>query len=268
VAGLASIGVIGGSGLYEFLHDAEEVLVETPFGLPSDPLTIGEVAGRRVAFLPRHGRDHRYPPHRIPYRANLWALRSVGVRQVIAPSAVGSLTVTYGPGTLAVPDQIVDRTSGRAHTFYDEGAAVHVEFADPYCPAGRACVTQAVRSLGWQPVISETLVIIEGPRFSTRAESRWYAAQGWTLIGMTGYPEAVLARELALCYTTIALVTDTDAGIEEGEGVTQAEVFQVFAENIGRLRQVLVKVIETLPDDRACPCPHALDDLKLPIQLP
>jgi 5'-methylthioadenosine phosphorylase len=268
VAGLASIAVIGGSGLYEFLDEADEIVVETPFGMPSAPITIGEVAGRRVAFLPRHGRDHQFPPHRIPYRANLWALRSVGVRQVLAPSAVGSLTVSYGAGTLAVPDQLVDRTSGRAQTFYDEGPPVHVQFADPYCPVGRACATAAAVALGWEPETAETLVIIEGPRFSSRAESRWYAAQGWTLVGMTGLPEAVLARELALCYTTIALVTDTDAGIEEGEGVTQAEVFRVFAENIGRLRGVLLKVIEDLPEERACPCPHVLDGIKLPIQLP
>lgn len=266
--GLASIGIIGGSGLYEFLDAAEEVVAETPFGMPSDPLTIGEVAGRRVAFVPRHGRRHQFPPHRIPYRANLWALRSAGVRQVLAPAAVGSLTTAYGPGTLAVPDQLVDRTTSRAQTFYDEGAAVHVQFADPYCPVGRSCAVAASRSSGWEPVSSGTLVIIEGPRFSTRAESRWYAAQGWTLVGMTGLPEAALARELALCYTTIALVTDTDAGIEEGEGVTQAEVFRVFAENIARLREVLVKVITTLPDERDCPCPHALDGLSLPIHLP
>ena len=268
MAGLASIGVIGGSGMYEFLDVVDEMEVDTPFGAPSGPLTIGEVAGRWVAFVPRHGRDHRFPPHRIPYRANLWALRSIGVEQVLAPSAVGSLTVSYGPGTLAIPDQLVDRTSGRAQTFYDDGAAVHVQFADPYCPVGRATATAAALAVGWEPVTSETLVIIEGPRFSTRAESRWYAAQGWTLIGMTGHPEAVLARELALCYTTLALVTDTDAGVEEGEGVTQAEVFRVFGENMGRLREVLVKVIENLPDERDCPCPHALDGLKLPIQLP
>ena len=268
MADLASIGVIGGSGLYEFLDVADELVVETPFGTPSDPLMIGVVAGRRVAFVPRHGRDHRFPPHRIPYRANLWALRSIGVRQVLAPSAVGSLTTSYRPGTLAVPDQLVDRTTGRAQTFYDEGAAVHVQFADPYCPVGRASAVAAARASGWEPVSSATLVIIEGPRFSTRAESRWYAAQGWTLIGMTALPEAVLARELALCYTTVALVTDTDAGIEEGEGVTQAEVFRVFGENIGRLRDVLVRVIEELPAERDCPCPHALDGLKLPIELP
>jgi 5'-methylthioadenosine phosphorylase len=268
VAGLATIGVIGGSGFYEFLDHVDELKVDTPFGPPSDPLMIGEIAGRRVAFVPRHGRDHRYPPHRIPYRANLWALRSVGVRQVLAPSAVGSLTSSYGPGTLVVPDQLVDRTTGRQQTFYDQGSAVHVQFADPYCPVGRAQAVAAARAVGWVPASSGTLVVIDGPRFSTRAESRWYAAQGWTLIGMTGHPEAVLARELALCYTTIALVTDTDAGVEVGEGVTHAEVFRVFAANVQRLRELLVKVVEDLPDDRACPCPHALDELQLPIPLP
>jgi 5'-methylthioadenosine phosphorylase len=268
VAAQASIGVIGGSGFYDFFDSADEVTVETPFGLPSDPLTIGSVAGRRVAFVPRHGRDHRFPPHRIPYRANLWALRSVGVRQVLAPSAVGSLTTSYGPGTLVVPDQLVDRTRGRAQTFYDEGAAVHVQFADPYCPVGRAHAVKAARQAGWVPASSGTLVVIDGPRFSTRAESGWYAAQGWTLVGMTGQPEAVLARELALCYTTIALVTDTDAGIEEGEGVTQAEVFRVFAANVARLRELMVELVASLPEDRDCPCPHALDGLPLPIKLP
>ena len=268
MAELASVGVIGGSGLYEFLDSADEITVETPFGLPSDPLVIGEVAGRKVAFVPRHGRDHRYPPHRIPYRANLWALRSIGVRQVLAPSAVGSLTPSYGPGTLVIPDQVVDRTRGRAQTFYDEGAAVHIQFADPYCPVGRERAIQAARAAGWVPAGSGTLVVIDGPRFSTRAESRWYAAQGWTLIGMTGLPEAALARELALCYTPIALVTDTDAGVEEGEGVTHAEVFRVFSENVTRLRELLMQLIETLPADRDCPCPRALDGLDLPLQLP
>ena len=265
---LAEIGVIGGSGFYEFLDSADEVMIETPYGPPSDPLVIGEAGGRRVAFLPRHGRDHRFPPHKIPYRANLWALRSVGVRQILAPNAVGSLTVEYGPGTLAVPDQIVDRTTGRIQTFYETGGAVHIQFADPYCPSGRAAATGAAREIGWEPVTSGTLVVIDGPRFSTRAESRWYAGQGWTLIGMTGHPEAVLARELALCYTSVALVTDTDAGVEEGEGVTQEEVFRQFGENVPRLREVVMAAISALPRERTCPCQHALDGIKLPIALP
>ena len=264
----ADIGVIGGSGFYEFVEPVGEVTVETPFGLPSDPIMLGDVAGQRVAFLPRHGRDHRFPPHRIPYRANLWALRSLGVRQILAPTAVGSLTSSYGPGTLIIPDQLVDRTSGRAQTFYDEGHAVHVPFADPYCPVGRATSIAAAGAAGWDLADSGTLVVIEGPRFSTRAESRWFAAQGWTLVGMTGHPEAVLARELALCYTPIALVTDTDAGIEEGEGVTQDEVFQVFARNVARLRELVMTVIKDLPAERDCPCPHVLDGIPLPFELP
>src|SRR6266566_843159 len=264
---LASIAVVGGSGFYEFLEDAEEIKVDTPFGPPSDPVTVGEVAGRRVAFLPRHGRDHRFPPHKIPYRANMWALRSLGVRRILAPSAVGSLTASYGPGTLAIPDQLVDRTRGRVQTFYDE-YAVHVPFADPYCPAGRSTAISVARQSGWVPAGSGTLVIIDGPRFSTRAESQWYAAQGWTLIGMTGHPEAVLARELALCYTTLALVTDTDAGVEEGEGVTQEEVFAEFGRNVGRLRDLVVAILAALPQQRDCPCPHALDGIPLPFELP
>ncbi|MQY04116.1 S-methyl-5'-thioadenosine phosphorylase [Actinomadura macrotermitis] len=264
----AEIGVIGGSGFYSFLDDVEEVRIDTPYGPPSDPVAIGELAGRRVAFLPRHGRDHRFPPHKIPYRANLWALRSLGVRTVLAPSAVGSLTPGLGPGALAVPDQLIDRTSGRAQTYYDEGAAVHVSFADPYCPAGRRTAVAAARTAGWEPVDGGTLVVIEGPRFSTRAESRWFAAQGWTLVGMTGHPEAVLARELALCYTPLCLVTDLDAGIEEGEGVTHQEVLRVFGANMTRLRDLVADVIKALPADRACPCPHALDDLELPLELP
>jgi 5'-methylthioadenosine phosphorylase len=265
---IADIGVIGGSGFYQFLDQAEEVKADTPFGPPSDPITVGEVAGRRVAFVPRHGRDHRFPPHRIPYRANLWALRSLGVRQVVAPSAVGSLTADFGPGTLAVPDQLVDRTRSRENTFYDDNA-VHVTFADPYCATGRERAIAVANEAGWPPVPSGTLVVIEGQRFSTRAESQWFAAQGWTLVGMTGYPEAVLARELALCYIPLALVTDLDAGIETGAGVTQSEVFEVFAANVARLRDLVAGIIGGLPaqqpDDA---CAHALDGLPLPFDLP
>jgi 5'-methylthioadenosine phosphorylase len=268
VAEVADIGVIGGSGFYEFLTDAEEVQTQTPFGQPSEAVLVGEVAGRRVAFLPRHGRDHRYPPHKIPYRANLWALRSLGVRRILAPSAVGSLTRSYGPGTLIIPDQLVDRTTGRGQTFYDS-CAVHVSFADPYCPTGRAYAIAAARQAGWGPADSGTVVVIDGPRFSTRAESQWYAAQGWTLIGMTGHPEAVLARELAVCYTSVALVTDFDAGVAEGEGVTQAEVFEVFGQNMGRLRELIAGIIAAFPAEREDDmCGHALDGIPVPFQLP
>ena len=265
---IADIGVIGGSGFYEFLADAKEVAVETPFGEPSETVLVGDVGGKKVAFLPRHGRDHRFPAHMIPYRANLWALRALGVRRILAPSAVGSLTASYGPGTLIIPDQLVDRTHGRVQTYYDVNA-VHVAFADPYCPSVRAKAIAVSRQAGWVPAGSGTLVVIDGPRFSTRAESRWYADQGWTLIGMTGHPEAILARELAMCYTTLALVTDLDAGVEEGDGVTQAEVFEVFGANMSRLRDLVAKVIDALPDERADDlCAHALDGIKLPFDLP
>jgi 5'-methylthioadenosine phosphorylase len=268
VPGQPSIAVIGGSGFYELLASGQEIKVETPFGPPSDPITVGEVAGRQVAFLPRHGRDHRFPPHKIPYRANIWALRSLGVRQVLAPSAVGSLTVDLQPGTLIIPDQLVDRTTGREQTYYDADRAVHVAFADPYCPRGRAAAIAAARASGWDVEDSGTLVVIGGPRFSTRAESRWYAAQGWTLVGMTGHPEAVLARELALCYTSLSLVTDTDAGVTEGEGVTQEEVFRAFGQNVARLRELVLSIIATLPAERRCPCPDALNGITLPFELP
>ena len=263
----AEIGVIGGSGFYSFLDGAREVRVETPFGPPSDPLVVAEVAGRTVAFVPRHGADHRHPPHRIPYRANLWALRSLGVRQVVAPCAVGGLRPSLGPGTLVVPDQLVDRTSGRAQTFHDTGA-VHVSFADPYCPRGRAVALDRARAGDWSPVDGGTLVVVEGPRFSTRAESRWFSAQDWSLVGMTGHPEAVLARELALCYTAVALVTDLDAGVEGAESVTQAEVFRVFKANTARLRGLLVDVVGALPRDQDCSCARALDGIDVHLQLP
>ncbi|HEX9040183.1 MAG TPA: 5'-methylthioadenosine phosphorylase, partial [Trebonia sp.] len=198
----------------------------------------------------------------------LWALRALGVRRILAPTAVGSLTPSYGPGTLVVPDQLVDRTTGRGQSFYDS-YAVHVPFADPYCPSVRTHAIEAARTAGWIPAGSGTLVVIDGPRFSTRAESQWYAAQGWTLIGMTGHPEAVLARELALCYTALALVTDTDAGVDEGDGVTQAEVFEVFGKNVGRLRGLVADIVAALPAEREDDlCAHALDGIKLPIELP
>jgi 5'-methylthioadenosine phosphorylase len=262
---MAEIGVLGGSGFYSWFEGARQVPVETPFGPPSEAPLIGEVGGRRVAFVPRHGRDHRFPPHRIPYRANLWALRSLGVRQILAPCAVGGLRPELGPGTFVVPDQLIDRTNGREQTFYDAGA-VHVSFADPYCPDGRSAVLQAARDQ--RPVDGGAMVVIEGPRFSTRAESRWYAAIGGAVVNMTGHPEAVLARELALCYTTIALVTDLDAGVEGDRGVTQEEVFRVFAENTAKLRGLLLAAVALLPAERTCACAHALDGIKLPLDLP
>ncbi|MFC7470199.1 S-methyl-5'-thioadenosine phosphorylase [Actinomadura keratinilytica] len=223
---------------------------------------------------PRHGRAHHLPPHRINYRANLWALRSVGVRQVLGPCAVGGLRPEYGPGTLLIPDQFVDRTKNRVQSYYDGlpvedpqapggervPEVVHVSLADPYCPVGRKAALRAAQGRRWDAVDGGTLVVVEGPRFSTRAESLWHRAQGWSVVGMTGHPEAALARELELCYTSLTLVTDLDAGAETGEGVSHDEVLEVFAANIERLRAVLFDTVAELPagPERGCLCARAL----------
>ena len=268
------IGVIGGSGFYEFLTDSERVTVSTPFGDPSDDVLIGDVEGRRVAFLARHGQGHKFPPHLVNYRANLWALRSVGVRQVLAPCAVGSLRPEHGPGTIVVPDQVVDRTWGRDHTIFDGvGHVVHVGFADPYCPGGRRAVLNAGRAARKNMVDAGTLVVINGPRFSSRAESVWHQQAGWTVVGMTGMPEAAIARELAMCFTTIALVTDHDAGVDGGEAVTHEEVLKVFAQSLDGLKAVIRSAIGAMPaaeDDASatCSCRRSLDGVRLPITLP
>ena len=270
----ADIGVIGGSGFYELLTGAERLAVTTPFGTPSDDLVVGDLGGRRVAFVARHGQGHRFPPHRVNYRANLWALRSVGVRQVLAPCAVGSLLPELGPGAIVVPDQVVDRTWGRAHTVFDvEGPVVHVSFADPYCPHGRAAAVAAAHAAGRQVADGGTLVVINGPRFSSQAESRWHQQAGWSVVGMTAMPEAALARELAMCFTTIALVTDHDAGVHGGEAVTHEEVLRVFARNVEDLKQILRAAIAALPEtepdeEAACACRRALDGFTLPTPLP
>lgn len=246
------VGVVGGSGFYSLLDDPDEHDVTTPYGPPSGAVTSGMLGGRRVLFVPRHGAGHVYAPHRVPYRANLWALRSLGARQVLSLSAVGSLTTSLPPGTLVVPDQVVDRTSGRPHTFFDAADGVgHASFADPYCPRSREAALAGPHGA----YDGGTLVVVNGPRFSSRAESREFQSHGWTIIGMTAMPEAGLARELALCYTTLALVTDLDAGVEQGSGVTHAEVLANFAANLPRLRQLLIGTLERLPRDQVgCEC--------------
>jgi 5'-methylthioadenosine phosphorylase len=259
------VAVIGGSGFYTFLDDPRTVEVETPYGKPSAPIAIGTVEGRSVAFLPRHGGHHEFPAHQVPYRANMWALRSLGVRQVLAPCAVGGLRLEYGPGTFVVPDQLVDRTAGRPQTYFDSGAC-HISFADPYCARLRGHLLDGLA--GHAPVDGGTMVVIDGPRFSTRAESRWYADQGWAVVNMTGHPEAVLARELALCYATVALVTDHDAGVDEASAVTMDEVFAVFASHTDTLKSVLAQVVPDLGEERDCSCSHAVDGMDLPVTLP
>lgn len=242
------VGVIGGSGMYRLLERPHTVTVTTAYGEPSAALEVGEIAGRRVAFLPRHGVAHEFPPHRVNYRANIRALADLGVTQVIAPCAVGSLRPDLGPGSLIVPDQLVDWTRGRAQTFHDTFPAgpVHASAADPYCDQVRNALLSAAQDEGWPARDGSTMVVIDGPRFSTRAESRFFAAQGWDLVNMTIHPEAILAREAGLCYSPVALVTDLDAGLVVGEGVSVAEVLAVFAEHVARLRTVVGRAIGLL----------------------
>lgn len=268
---LADVAVIGGTGFYSFLDGIDggavtEHVVDTPYGAPSAPISVGEVAGRRVAFLPRHGLDHRHPPHGIPFRANAWALRSLGVRQVLAPCAVGGLSTGPGgvaPGDVVVPDQLVDRTVRRVGSFVESGA-VHLPFADPYCPGVSAAAAGAAPDVR----LGGTMVVVEGPRFSTRAESRHYADQGWDLINMTGAPEAALAREMRQCYAAIALVTDMDAGAESGEGVGQEQVFALFKANLERLTALLTSAISALPDPDGCGCSTWADDVEVTYDIP
>lgn len=258
------IGIFGGSGFYDFLTDAEEVKVSTPFGDPSAPAVVGRMGQRRVAFMPRHGRRHEFPPHAINYRANLWAMREMGVRQILAPTAAGSLQPEVARGHFVVPDQLVDRTSGRSSTFYDGPETVHVSLAEPYCPSLRVAAVDAARTAGVTVHETGTVVVIQGPRFSTRAESRWFSRMGWQVINMTQYPEAALARELALCYANISLITDFDAGVEGVPPVTVPEVMAVFAENNERLRQTLAAAIPSLPVDRSsCGCADALEGARV-----
>jgi 5'-methylthioadenosine phosphorylase len=263
VSAQADVAVIGGTGFYSFLDDPEDVPVSTPYGDPSAPVAVGTVAGRPVAFLPRHGRHHELPPHGINYRANLWALRSLGVRLVLAPCAVGGLSAEVAPGDLVVPDQLVDRTTRRVSSYVEHGA-VHLPFADPYCPR----VSDALVAAAPDVRRGGTMVVIEGPRFSTRAESRWYAAQGGTLINMTGAPEAALARELRMCYAALALVTDMDAGVEGETGVGQEEVFALFRANLARLTGLLSTAIAALPDSDGCSCSSWADGLELTYEVP
>ena len=259
------VAVIGGSGFYEFLEDPTSIEVTTPYGDPSAPVAVGEVGGVPVAFLPRHGAGHRYPPTQIPYRANIWALKSLGVERILAPCAVGGLQPETQPGTLVVPDQLVDRTTQRVQTYVDRGA-VHAPFADPYCPDLRAALVGAA---GEGVLDGGAMVVIEGPRFSTRAESQSYAREGWTVVNMTGHPEAVLARELGVCYATIALVTDVDAGVSAEEAVDQAAVFALFEKHIGQLKQMLGEVVAGLPVEApTCGCADWLADVDLPFELP
>jgi len=253
----ATIGIFGGSGFYSFLEDVEEVRVHTPYGPPSDKIALAGVGGRRVAFLARHGREHSHPAHAVNYRANIWALRELGVREIIAPCACGSLQSHFQPGEFVILDQFVDRTRGRRDTFFDGPVAHHIGAAEPYCPRLRQLAAEIAEEQDIPVHPAGTMVVINGPRFSTRAESAWFTRMGWDLVGMTQYPECILARELGLCYTGIALVTDYDVGLVAEEGrdpVSIEEVFQVFRANIARVQELILALIPHLGGERPCEC--------------
>ncbi len=252
--------MIGGSGFYALLdgEDAEQVAISTPYGEPSDALAVGSVAGRMVAFLPRHGTGHTVPPHRINYRANLWALESLGVSRVIAPCAVGSLRADVDRGDIVVCDQVIDRTRGhRRDTYFDGPEVAHLSAPSPYCAELGAAAAVACTEAGLRTHRGGTVLVIDGPRFATIAESREFARTGAHVISMTQYPEVVLAQELGMCYAGLGLVTDHDAGVDRdrpSEAVTQEEVLRVFAAKLGTLREAVLRLIGALPSSRGCDC--------------
>jgi 5'-methylthioadenosine phosphorylase len=237
--------------------------VRTPYGEPSGDFQLGSLAGQEVVFLARHGSKHTIPPAQINYRANLWALKKLGVTQVIAPTAAGSLRAAIRPGDFVVTDQFVDRTHGRPDSFFTGPRVAHVSAADPYCPRLRALAVGTGRELGVTMHDGGTVVVVNGPRFSSRAESRWFAAQGWEVVNMTQYPELILARELELCYLNIALITDYDAGIADLPDVapvTVAEVERFFKSNNDRVRELILRLVPKLASgERDCPCPNAME---------
>ena len=262
----AEIGVFGGSGFYSLLEQHRDIVVDTPYGAPSDQLALGTIAGRRVAFLPRHGHAHSLPPHMINYRANLWAMKSLGVQRIIGPCAAGSLQSDVKPGHFVVCDQLVDRTNGRKDTFYDGPETTHVSFAYPYCSQLRPLAVRIIQDAGIVCHDHGTVVTIQGPRFSTVAESRWYSSHGWEVINMTQYPEAYLARELEMCYVNISLITDYDVGLEGPPGiepVTHDSVIAVFNANNQKVKNVIFTLIEKMPEKRECACGSALTGARL-----
>jgi 5'-methylthioadenosine phosphorylase len=262
----ASIGVIGGSGFYKFLQTRKASKIETPYGAPSASVRLSDVKGRPVAFIPRHGERHEFPPHVVPYRANLFALKHLGVERVYAPTAVGSLKASIRPGDFVVSDQFVNFTNGRKDTYFEGPETAHVGSADPYCPELRELVIGVAKDMGIRCQPKGTVVVIQGPRFSTRAESRFFRSQGWDIINMTQYPEVILARELELCYVNISLVTDYDVGLEgdpKVKPVSNDEVMRVFDANLKKLRSLLLRAIELTPTKRSCPCGSAMRNARI-----
>ncbi len=256
----AKIGVIGGSGLYDIegLTDIEEVNIDTPFGKPSDAITTGNLEGVGIAFLPRHGKGHRILPTEIPVRANIYALKSLGVEWLITINSVGSFKQEIKPGDLLIPDQLIDRTRNRVNTFFGEGIAAHIPFAEPFCPVLSQIVYQAAQDAGATVHPGGTYIAMEGPAFSTKAESRLYRSWGADIIGMTALPEAKLAREAEICYAIIACVTDYDSWWEKGQSVTVDIILNILRQNANTAKKIIKLAVTRIPDKRHCSCATAL----------
>ena len=252
----AEIGIVGGTGLYELLEKPKEIKIDTPYGLPSDRVAIGVISGRKVAFIPRHGKHHQYPPHKIPFRANLWALKQLGVKRIIAPCAVGSLQSNIKIGDFVVCDQFVNRTTGREDTFYNGPVTTHVSMAEPYCPELSRIIVKVGKKLGLRIHEKGTVVVVQGPRFSTKAESQWFKSFGWDVINMTQYPEVVLARELEICYANISLVTDYD--VWHPKPLSAKELAETLNRNVENVKKLIYEVIPKIPRKRGCECGKAL----------
>jgi len=261
----AEIGIFGGSGFYEFLKSGKEVNIMTPYGKPSDKIVISEINGHKVAFLPRHGKKHQYPPHMIPFRANVYAMHLLGVKQIIAPCAAGSLQSNVKPGDFVICDQFVDRTRGRKDTYYDGPELVHIQSVDTYCSQLRELAIKSCQKLNITYHDTATVVVIQGPRFSSKAESRWFSSMGWEVVNMTQYPENILAHELGICFVNISLITDYDAGLEgldDIKPVTHQEVIHVFNKNNHKLKTLLLEMVRNWPKKRICNCSKSLENAK------
>ena len=261
----AAIGVFGGSGFYKFLDDIVEVKVETPYGMPSDNLFIGKIGKHNVAFMPRHGRNHTILPHMINYRANVWAMKSIGVERVISPCASGSLQKNIKPGDFVICDQFVDWTDGRKSTFFEGPIVTHPSAAETYCPELRKLAVDTAKESGITVHEDGTIVVINGPRFSTKAESKFFTNQGWSVINMSAFPENYLVRELDMCPLNITLVTDYDAGlVGDVPPVSHHEVIEVFNSNVENLKKMLFKLIEKIPAERnLCRCAYTKKESQL-----
>ena len=254
------IGIIGGTGVYqqEIIEDVKETKVYTPYGQPSDLISIGYYAEKKIAFLPRHGKNHQIPPHNIPFRANIWAFKELGVKCVIAASAVGSLREDYKPSEFVILDQFIDRTKNRGDTFYDGGQVAHISTADPFCPELREIFIASTKAMGLPTHEKGTYICVQGPRFSTRAESKLFRGWGVDVIGMTLFPEVVLAREVGMCYVSVAMVTDYDVWADKP--VTAQEVFQTMGSNSTNFRKLIMETIPKIPKKRNCSCEAALEE--------